>query len=170
MNLDSLDSFGFEKETTREKRNKITVGNALEMLKRFYNDISDAVNDFDKQDASNQYRFKGFISYAFNNYSQIFMDLMDIILINNGKPSSVTSLRRYCREYDAEFSNKTENEKEILSYLVARNDIIHDYINYELNMDEEFLKFYNYVDGLLDIANNLQEYFKSKNMLEAVIR
>lgn len=165
MKLEDLKVFSDENNETGEKKNKITVGNAIDLLKRFYNEISDTVNEYSKQDAYNKYRFKGFISYTFNNYSQVFMDLMDLILIKSGKSVSTTSLRRYCREYDAMFTNKTINEKEILAYLVMRNDIIHDYINYELNMDEEFLKFYNYVDGLLDIAERLYDYFDKQDML-----
>lgn len=142
--------------------------NALYMLNRFHKDIVGAMNDFDKQSKIDQYRFRGFISYILNNYIQVFIDLMDIVLIYNGKASAGTSFQRYCREYDTVFKNKTESEKEILKYLVVYN-AAQDHRDYDFVTSEDFFEFSNYIDGLSDIMYNFFEYFNEKGMLGIIL-
>jgi hypothetical protein len=79
-------------------------------------------------------------------------------------------LRRYCREYESLFTGLTADELSMLDYLVERNDIVHDYVNYDINLEDEFSKFLYSVSGLHDIAVRLEDYLNKHDLMQEEVR
>jgi len=171
MKLDELKQLSsFSGKASAERKNKIYVSETLDLMNKYYLEIKEQVDIFDEKSEKERHIILGFLSNTFNKYTQSFMDVMDVVLAKENSTTVDTSLRSYCRNYLSMFDNMQNDEEEMVAYLVARNEIIHDYINADLIEQEEFDKFYNYVDGLLQINKRLSEYLTVHNLMEVEIR
>ena len=153
-----------------ERANKTMVLDSLNNMKRFAKRLYNKTNLYFK---TNDYEIKldclDSISSTYNNIIQNFMDLIDVIQINN-QEAPCTSLRSYIRFYDSlDFPTSTD-EKEMLYYFTSRNELIHDYMDYEYLADDTAKKIDNYGQGLDHIINHLEKFFNENSLLDKTIK
>lgn len=153
-----------------ERANNTVVIDSLNNMKRFakrlYNktDLYFKTNDEEiKLDSLDS------ISSTYNNIVQNYMNLIDVIQIYN-QEAPCTSLRSYIRFYDSLGFPTSTDEKEMLYYFISRNELVHDYMDYEYLADDTAKKIDNYGQGLDQIINHLEKFFNENNLLDKTIK
>jgi hypothetical protein len=160
----------YNKPNIFERSNKTTVLDALNKLKRFSKRLLTKTEQyFNTEDIEMKLDCLDSVSSSYNNIIQNFMDLLDVIQIYK-QEAPCTSLRSYIRYYESLGFSETIGEKEILYYFVSRNELIHDYMDYEYLADDTAKKVENYGDGILKIIDHLEEFFYNNNLLEKPIK
>ena len=171
MNLNDLNSFSNSTEESRNVQARTTVLDRVRAMELFYNKIVLYTEKYLK--ASNQEDEMAYcdsVTVGFNNYVQIFMDLIEIIQLNSKDCAFLSDkLISYINYYKRMFDDMSFDEKIMIDFLIRRNDLIHQYMNYQELTVSVINKFIPHSIGLKTIIDRLQVKLKRDGLLDLII-
>lgn len=107
------------------------------------------------------------VTAKLNEFTQVFKDLIVAMRKHEGTYNgNGQSLRYAMSSYDTFGFKQTSQEKEFLKELLLRNEITHDYFNWEIHRQKLISLMTNCSDGALDVYDNLLKYCNDNNLME----
>lgn len=159
-----------DKEEVPEKKLRTTVLECINLLDYYR---SRMVSKTDLYFASNNEEDKldylESISFNLNYFTQSFMDILDIIQLHRGE-AYCDSLSSYIRYFKKLNLGNEYNEDEALDFLITRNEMIHDYYEFDALGYELTTNLLNYGKGLEEIVIHLKNYCQEQNLMEKIIK
>jgi hypothetical protein len=148
------------------KNNRLTVADALNQLKNVVNDMELFASDLapEDRDADIETRALYAVKSAVNEYTQIFCDI--VIVVNGGIPATARSLiEQFRKDY-----NVSDNIDRWLSFMLMRNEFIHEYgsadrLNYEI-----ITKFPKCYIGAVALYDFLKDIAVKQDLLAVQVR
>lgn len=164
MKLEDLKTMGSFSEI--EKVERKTVEMSIINMRYFADKIKKGFEFYqlnDKMEFAAQITFDG-IKQNLNDYVQAFLDVVIVLC-----PGRIDSLRSAIRAFRSEFDLPYDLNR-WTEFLIRRNDLIHDYFNYEfLNVELENA-LHNYLDCATELIDFLERELEAKNLMHREIR
>ena len=121
------------------------------------------------KDADVQLDCLDIVALKLNDFTQAFRDLVIFIRKKDGATKTGKSLRYSITSYDTLGFQQTDSEKDLLRELTIRNEITHDYFNYELHQQKLIWIIENCSKGAMDVYENLFNYCQEQNLLDCYV-
>lgn len=169
--LKTLDSFDGESVT---RCDRFLVEDSLSHMRHFGNRIVEAYDYVIKNgetSLTSQFVFDS-IKGNLNDYVQAFLDVAAVLYANSEKSrgEKLTSIRQAIRFYTSSYTNYSDDCGRWIEFLQRRNELIHEYYNYEFMTDELKTALLNYSDCVQELVDSLYENAKEQGLLSFVIR
>lgn len=117
-------------------------------------------------DADEQLDCIDIVTAKFNDYVQVFMDLVIFMRKQEETYNGGLSLRYCINSYDTFGFEQTDEEKLFLRELLLRNEITHDYFIMEMHQQKLIWIMQNCSEGAVAVYNNIEKYCKEHDLLE----
>lgn len=109
------------------------------------------------------------VSSQLNKFVQAFKDIITFISEKENNPLDKGSSLRRCVSECESILDINETGKDFLKELVLRNELTHDYFNFDINEQKLISIMYNCPDGALQICDAIKEYCIKKDILQESI-
>lgn len=164
---DILKEFDIEPKNEKQPVNIMQIKDMIVFMK----ECADRINRKSKKyletmDADEQLDCIDIVTAKFNDYVQVFMDLIIFMRKQEGTYNGGLSLRYCINSYDTFGFEQTDDEKSFLRELLLRNEITHDYFNRELHQQKLIWVMKNCSEGAMDVYNNIEKYCSEHGLLE----
>ncbi len=168
---DILEKFNLQDKQAKTYITKMSIAEILKRMDNVALRISDKSNIYmSTNDTDTKKDCIDIIKTQLNDFSQMLRDLIIRISKENGVVlDKDTKLRRAISEFiDMDISSDKETIN-FLNNLHLRNEIIHDYFNYD-TVEEEIIRImYNYATQPIRVVEDIREYCEDKGFLDLVV-
>lgn len=163
--LNKMSSFG-QSEVISGQR--LTAELVMTNFRFFAKRMLDAYDEYRHMDANSHLAVYVFdsIKSNLNGYVQALMDITPILAIPEGDADAYQfdSLRACLRYILSSFPNLSSDCKKWVEFLQQRNEIEHEYYNYEYFNEVLRTSLLNYSDGVMELVNFCREVVDTNNL------
>lgn len=168
FNEELLKKLNISPITKKEPVNVIQIKEALNFMEQCAKRIKEKSDCYTKAiDANIELDCIDIVTSKLNDFVQVFKDLIIAMRKYEGTYNGNSQSLRYAMSsYDTFGFEQTSQEKNFLKELLLRNEITHDYFNWEIHQQKLISLMTQCSDGALDVYDNLYKYCKENNLLE----
>lgn len=163
--LNRMSSFGQSEAINRQR---LTVELVMTNFRFFAKKMLDAYDEYQHMDENSHLSVYVFdsIKSNLNGYVQAFMDIVPILAIPEGDADAYQfdSLRACLRYVLSSFQNISDDCKKWVEFLQQRNEIEHEYYNYEYFNEVLRISLLNYSEGVMELVDFCQEVVDTNNL------
>lgn len=105
------------------------------------------------------------IKNNFNDYAQIFLDLVLVVCEDYAVNSLNSAVRAFISKFEPD-----EPELSFVNFLNERNSIVHEYYNREFLEERIRSLLSNYMDGALGVVTIFEKYVTKNHLADVKIR
>ena len=157
-----------------KKTDRLTVNIALDSMRRDAERILYAIDKMRKLDENSaDYQMSLDSSkFCINEYVQAFVDVVSVIYINCEKGSNIhtESLRSVIRFFTSYGFQYSADCGKWIEFLIRRNDLVHEYYNYEFLNEELKSSLVTYEDCIMELIGVLDKIVVELGIGNTVIR
>lgn len=174
MNLKDLKGSDALRKDEIIKNERLLVEDSLSHMRYFGKKVVEAYDYVVKNGDTSliaQFVFDS-IKGNLNDYVQAFLDVTAVMYANTDKSrgEKLMSIRHAIRFYTSNYSNYSDACGKWIEFLQRRNELIHEYYNYEFMTEELKTALLNYSDCVLELVDSLYQNVKNEGLLQFVIR
>ena len=174
MNISDLKGLSSFKQNTSNVGHRFLAEDAIANMSYYGNRILEA---FDYISVNGDNSLEGQLIFDsikgnLNDYVQAFIDIVSVLFVNDRstKMQKISSLRQTIRYFEASYIDYSDECRHWLEFLQRRNELVHEYYNYEFLNEELKRALTNYSSGIMELVEYLRSILQNAELLEAIVK